>query len=97
MKSAFWPDLPPVQHVNADLVHFLDRIECIMSTRPSAKDASITFDDAQIRSDTDFITSFDGDLTSALQFLIQDRQAQSAHRHLNPASVNYFKKYPRFQ
>ena len=37
--------------------------------------------------DSDFIPSFDCDLTSALRSLIDDRQSQSAHLHLNPTFV----------
>jgi hypothetical protein len=68
-----------------------------MSTRPSTKDASLQFDTEQIQRDSDFISSFDGDLTSALQSLIIERQSQSAHIHLNPVSVEEFRGYPRFR
>jgi hypothetical protein len=85
--QVFWPDLPSGDFVDADLVQFLDSIDHIMSTRPSTKDASLRFDEVQIRSDVAFIASFQGDLSSALQSLIVDRQAQSAHLHLNPISV----------
>ena len=36
---------------------------------------------------SDFIPSFDCDLTSVLRSLIDDRQFQSAHPHLNPTLV----------
>ena len=67
-----------------------------MATRPSTKDASLTFDVQQINADVAFIASFDGDLTSAMQSLISQRQAQSAHLHLNPAAVAQLGGYPRF-
>jgi hypothetical protein len=61
-----------------------------MSTRPSTKDASLQFDLDQIQRDSEFISSFDGDLTSALRSLIVDRQSQSAHLHLHPSAVDEF-------
>jgi hypothetical protein len=68
-----------------------------MSTRPSTKDASIIFDGEQIRTDTDFISAFPGDLTSALRALIAARQSQSAHLHLDPTAIQQFRGYPRFE
>lgn len=95
--QVFWPDLPSTDFDDADLIQFLDSIDHIMSSRPSTKDASLCFDEGQIHADAVFIASFDGDITSALQALISDRQAQSAHLHLNPVSVGAFRGYPRLQ
>jgi hypothetical protein len=68
-----------------------------MSTRPSTKDASLQFDLDQIQRDSEFISSFDGDLTSALRSLIEDRQSQSAHLHLDPSAVEELRGYPRIR
>ena len=66
----------------------MDSVENIMATRPSIKYAPLTFDVQQIDADVAIIASFDGDLAQ--------RQAQSAHLHLNSASVALLGRYPWF-
>ena len=75
---------------------FLDRLGVVFDARPSAANATIKLDEAQIAEDLVFVQSH-GDVATGLRNLVALRHAATIESRLNLARTAGFEAFPRYQ